>query len=135
MSGGITGTDMSLREKQVIFAEMVAKLIIKANLIGTPVVVLEWYRDIERQKYLVSIGRSKTINSKHIVGLAVDLCFIDDLRDDGQMNWTADKYRHLGIYWESLDNKNRWGGSFGVTDKDKEHGKFGWDAPHFEMRD
>src|SRR3990167_7367068 len=122
MSGGITGTDMSLREKQVIFAEIVAKLIIKANLIGTPVVVLEWYRDIERQKYLVSIGRSRTMNSKHIDGLAVDLCFIDDLRDDGQMNWTADKYRHLGIYWESLDDKNNWGGSWQSI----------VDAPHFE---
>lgn len=112
----------TLREDQAHFAEMVAKLIIKANIVSTPVVVLEWYRDIERQRYLVSIGRSKTMNSKHILGLAVDLCFIEDLLDDGIMNWTADKYRHLGIYWESLDDKNRWGGNW----------KTFVDAPHFE---
>ncbi|MCC7202434.1 MAG: M15 family metallopeptidase [Nitrospirae bacterium] len=123
MSGGIVGTDMlTLRERQSVFASYVGQLLTKATELGTPVVVLEWYRSKERQQYLVSIGRSRTLNSKHIDGLAVDLCFLADLKDDGQMNWTADKYRHLGVYWESLDPKNHWGG--------------GWqtfvDAPHFE---
>lgn len=113
---------MSIRAKQAIFANYAAQLISKANELGTPVVVLEWYRSEERQKYLMSIGRSKTMNSKHIQGLAVDLCFLADLQDDGAMNWTADKYRHLGIFWESLDNENIWGGSW----------KSFVDAPHFQ---
>ena len=123
----------SLRAKQAVFANYVAQLISKATELGTPVVVLEWYRTEERQKYLVSIGRSKTMNSKHILGLAVDLCFLADLQDDGAMNWTADKYRHLGLFWENLDPNNKWGGSFGLTPIEKKQGKYGWDAPHFEM--
>lgn len=122
----------NLRTRQSIFAKYVAQLILKANELDTPVVVLEWYRTKERQEYLVSIGRSKTMNSKHILGLAVDLCFLEDLQDDGKMNWTAERYRHLGLFWESMDTENVWGGSFGVTEAEKASGKFGWDGLHFQ---
>jgi len=118
----------TLREKQSVFAEMVAKLIIKANLIERPVVVVEWYRTKERQEYLVSIGRSKTMNSKHLDGLAVDLVAIEDIKD-GNVNWDGEMWKPLGLYWESLGG--RWGGRFGdnlATEKIE-----GWDSGHFQF--
>ena len=118
----------TLRERQAVFAEMIAKLIIRANLIEKPVAVLEWYRTEERQRYLVEIGRSKTMQSKHLIGLAVDLVAIEDLKD-GVVNWNGENWKPLGLYWEMLGGK--WGGRFGdniATEKIE-----GWDSGHFEM--
>ena len=109
---------------------MEAKLILKAVDLGTPIVRLEWMRDLETQKIKVSIGRSKTMNSKHLVGLASDYAFIDDIEDDGKINWHPDKYRELGEYWESLGGI--WGGRFGDNPDTKTIE--GWDAMHFEGR-
>ena len=120
----------SLRRKQVDFLIMEAKLILKAVDLGTPIVRLEWMRDLETQKIKVSIGRSKTMNSKHLVGLASDYAFIDDIEDDGKINWHPDKYRELGEYWESLGGI--WGGRFGDNPDTKTIE--GWDAMHFEGR-
>lgn len=109
---------------------MEAKLILKAEELGTPIVRLEWMRDIETQKKMVSTGKSKTTNSKHLEGLASDYAFIDDIEDDGRINWHPDKYRELGEYWESLGG--RWGGRFG--DNPNTNVIEGWDAMHFEYR-
>jgi hypothetical protein len=119
---------MGLRDKQAVFAGMLGKLLCKAEELGRPVFILELYRSIETQKGYVARGVSKTMNSKHLSGLAVDLCFIEDVKDDGKMNFKADEYRELGEFWESLGG--RWGGRFG-DDKTTEEIE-GWDAPHFE---
>lgn len=120
---------MTLREKQSNFATMVGKLLFKALLLGTPVVILELYRSLETQRGYVARGVSKTLNSKHLEGLAIDLAFLSDIMDDGKINYNQDKYRTLGEYWEGFGG--RWGGRFGddpATDKVE-----GWDAGHFEF--
>ena len=122
---------MTLRERQAAFGIMDAKLVLKADELGTPIVCLEYFRSVERQQYLVSIGRSKTLNSKHILGLAKDYAFLSDIKDDGKINYRSEKYRALGEFWESLGG--RWGGRFG--DNLKTEIIEGWDCGHFEMRD
>jgi len=120
---------MTLREKQTIFAKLLGRLLCKATDLGTPVFILEMYRSIETQRVYISRGVSKTLNSKHIDGLAVDLVFLEDLKDDGKMNYSPEKYKALGEYWESLGG--RWGGRFGdnpTTEKIE-----GWDSGHFEF--
>lgn len=121
----------TLRQKQAKFAGMLGQLLVQATLIGAPVVILGIYRSLETQKQYVARGASKTLNSKHIEGLAVDLAFLEDTEDDGKINFSAEKYRFLGEYWESIGG--RWGGRFGdnlATPQIE-----GWDAGHFEFKE
>lgn len=48
-------------------------------------VVTEGLRTIERQRELVRIGASKTLNSRHLTGHAVDLYAWVDLNTDGKI--------------------------------------------------
>ena len=121
---------MTVRRRQSRFAAMLGMLLTKAAILGTPVVILELYRSIETQRAYVSRGASKTMNSKHLQGLAADLAFLEDIEDDGKINFAPDKYKDLGEYWESLGG--RWGGRFGVKPEDYDK-KFGWDCGHFEL--
>lgn len=122
---------MTLREKQTDFWRMVAKLINRAEVLGTPIFITEWLRTWEQQATLVARGAAKTMNSKHLKGLAVDVVFLADVKDDHKVNFSADKYRSLGEFWEEMGG--RWGGRFGdnpATEKIE-----GWDAGHFEFKD
>lgn len=53
--------------------------------------VIEGLRTIERQKQLVAKGASKTMNSKHITGHAVDLAPMVD----GDIRWDWPLYHKL----------------------------------------
>lgn len=119
---------MTLRERQSVFLIMDAKLVLKANELGTPIVCMSWIRTQQEQAMLVAKGASKKIDSKHLEGLAKDYCFLADLKDDGKINFDIEKYRALGEFWESIGG--RWGGRFG--DNPTTPQIEGWDAGHFE---
>lgn len=122
---------MGLRSKQAKFAEMLGRLLTQATKLGTPVVILEYYRSLETQATYVARGASKTMASKHLEGLAVDLVFLKDIEDDGKINYSAEQYKPLGVFWEVIGG--RWGGRFGdnpTTEKIE-----GWDAGHFEFKE
>lgn len=120
---------MTLREKQAKFAWMLSLLFEQFCKKGDPFFVLEFYRDIATQRAYVSRGVSKTINSKHLEGLAIDIAFLKDIQDDGKINYDAEKYRPYGVFWESIGG--RWGGRFG--DNPKTEKIEGWDLGHFEL--
>lgn len=108
---------MSLSDEQWLFLQDVAKLIKFAVSKGMKLTGGELMRTPEQQELHYKAGRSKTMNSKHLTKLAIDL----NLIVNGQLGSRND-YRPLGQYWESLSPKNRWGGNFtGFVD-----------APHFE---
>lgn len=88
--------------------------------------IQELNREIEIQKKYVAEGKSKTLNSRHIDKLAVDLI----LFRAGTPDFIPESYRPLGIYWESVGG--HWGGRFGVETKDFDT-KIGWDYDHFEF--
>lgn len=119
---------MTLREKQAEFWFMVSRVILFAYSRGTRITILEWMRDLERQRLLVARGASKTILSKHLDGLAVDFVFLDDLLDDREINYDLEKYRPIGEFWESLGGV--WGGRFGETAT-----SLGWDCGHLEYKE
>jgi hypothetical protein len=108
---------MNIREKQVIFHRAVASLIIDAYKIGIEVFINELYRDITRQVELYQKGLSKTLKSKHLEGLAVDLYI---LKDGKVILDPVKEYYILGEIWES------WGGIWGGRFKDLK------DIYHFE---
>ena len=120
---------MTNREWQDKFWHMFALLKLKADELGQPFIVIEWMRSLEQQKINVARGVSKTMNSMHLLGLAVDIAFLSDITDDRKINYTPDQYKMLGEYWESIGG--RWGGRFG--DDPKTTKIEGWDSGHFEL--
>ncbi|UIW10559.1 endolysin [Aeromonas phage BUCT695] len=93
------------------------------------VTVLEGIRTKERQKDLVAKGASKTMNSKHLTGDAVDLApYPIDWNDKARFNQLAavmlETSKELGI-------KIRWGGDWNMNGDWKDE-KF-YDGPHFEL--
>ena len=81
----------SLRRRQARFSHMLGLLLTKATVLQTPVVILKMYRSVEQQRINVARGVSKTMNSKHLDGLAVDLAFLSDIEDDGKINYSPEK--------------------------------------------
>jgi len=101
----------SLREKQAKFLVCVSKLVAFAYSQNIKICVLEWYRTKERQEQLVKEGKSWTMNSKHISGLAVDLGILKD----GNISWDYKDYEQLGEYWEKHLGQT-WGGNWKQKD-------------------
>jgi peptidoglycan LD-endopeptidase CwlK len=103
--------------------QVVAELIIDDLHIiyGYNCFVLEGLRSIEQQKENVAKGVSKTLNSLHIIGLAVDIV---PLNDKNQPYWPLIK----DIFWKHLGEIAQKHGLYSLfLDK-------GWDGPHLEMR-
>lgn len=116
---------MGLVNEQAAFLQDVAKLLAKAWELGFVVTAGEVYRTLDQQKLYVLQGRSKTLNSRHLERMAIDLnCFRK--KDSGELRLTYDKdeLQPLGDYWEGLSDKNRWGGNWQSFK----------DTPHFERR-
>ena len=110
---------MSLSKEQRAFTKDIASLIAYADMIGIELTFGHAYRDLETQKRLVAKGLSKTLNSYHLKRLAVDFNFFID----GKLTYKKEDVKELGIFWESLNPKNRWGGFWKFVD-----------TPHFERR-
>lgn len=111
---------MSLVQEQHNFLQDVAKLITFAASQGFLVTGGELHRTAEQQQIYVKTGRSKTMNSKHLSRLAVDLNFFKD----GVLVYDIAALTEIGKYWESLSAQNS-AGMFWKSFKD---------VPHFERR-
>ena len=92
-------------------------------------VVIDGLRTKERQKQLVAAGASKTMNSRHLTGHAVDLCPLLDLDRDGKIE-TEEMFsvplmsrlnQHLAAAFAAEKVAFEWGGDWG------------WDFPHYEL--
>lgn len=120
---------MSLIQEQHAFLLDVCKLIEYATEKGYVVTGGELWRPMEMQEIYIKTGRSKTRNSKHLNRLAIDLNIF--VYKDGKLKLcTRDEIEPLGDYWESLNPKNKWGGSWrGAVEIRKTNFI---DAPHFE---
>jgi len=108
---------MTLGQKQEVFLYNVGRLIVWAFENGYHLRPGELQRTVEQQRFYFETGKSKTMESRHIDKLAIDLYLIVD----GKL---APKYRYaeLAAKWKSLDPDN-------VAGYD-----WAWDANHFEMR-
>lgn len=105
---------MTLREKQSIFAELVAYLIREAIKKGYDVTLGEVYRSEEEALRLFKIGKGVK-NSLHTKRLAIDL----NLFKDGKYLTKSEDYSELGFWWERQSTnayKCAWGGRFKNAD-------------------
>lgn|SRR3990167_7909951 len=118
--------------RQCEFTHALALLIIRAAQEKKFVKIQELNRTIQVQKEYVAKGVSKTLDSRHLDNLAVDM-YIYDLSTSSPVA-DLEQYRSLGEYWESLGG--RWGGRFGLESlsKNEQNAKLGWDPYHFEFR-
>jgi len=83
--------------------------------------VTEGIRNINRQRELVKAGKSKTMNSRHLTGHAVDLCpYPVDWNDHSKFEAIAEAMKAAA---EDLGIPLEWGGDW----------KGGWDKPHFQL--
>lgn len=108
---------MTTSQKQRRFSWLVSCLIDWAYKNGYEIVLGEAYRTKEQQAIYVKTGKSKTMHSKHLRCLAID---INLFKDDKYLTETID-YEPLGKYWKSLDKECLWGGDWG------------WDGCHFQF--
>lgn len=83
-------------------------------------------RTPEEQRELVKIGRSRTTNSRHLYGLAVDLCDIDGKYDIPDMEEIARAMKMAAL---ELGIPIEWGGDW----RKKPTDRIGWDSPHFQL--
>ena len=74
--------------------------------------VLEGIRTLDRQRQLVAAGASKTMNSRHLHGLAVDLAALVG----GKITWQPQVYNHIADAMLTASAKLQipitWGGSW-----------------------
>ena len=118
---------MGLRQEQMAFVSDVVKLLIFAESKGYEITFGEVQRPIEMQQLYVKTGRSKTMDSQHLKRLAIDLNVFIAGKLCGR-----EEIKPLGVYWESLSERNRWGGSWrGLVEARKSSFV---DSPHFERQ-
>lgn len=90
----------------------------------------EGVRTKERQKMLVSQRKSKTMNSRHITGHAVDFIAING---KGFATYNAnDMIRVSNVFKQVAAEKGidiEWGGDW----RSKPSDKIGWDSPHIQL--
>lgn len=110
----------NVNSKLVDLVNLVAKNIDK-ELPGYSFIVTEGLRTLERQKQMVSEKKSKTMNSKHLTGNAVDIALLKD----NTITWNASEYKKISVlfkkYAKELNINLIWGGDWG------------WDSVHFEI--
>ena len=119
---------------QIEFVRDIGKLIEHSSKLGLGLTAGEAYRTksqqllyyfgntviVDSKQKLKIIGdkkRSWTTKSKHLQRLAMDF----NLFVNGQLSYRFEDYKPLGVYWESLNPKNRWGGFWKTQD-----------CPHFQ---
>ena len=109
---------MDLLKKQQIFTQDVAKLLKFAEESGFFITFGEAQRPIEMQELYFKEGRTRTMKSKHIERLAIDLFVFRRDENTGAMKWlqSREDVKQLGEFWESIRPENNWGGFWNFID-------------------
>lgn len=115
--------EQSLKRLQGVHPDLDAVVRLAITLTEQDFRVIEGLRTRERQRYLVEKGASKTMNSRHLTGHAVDLAPIVD----GQVSWD---WKHFYPIAEAMKQAAKiksvpieWGGDWA---------KFR-DGPHWQL--
>lgn len=118
---GLTGAD----ERKLVGVNARLVHVVRLVAIHSPVrfAVIEGVRTKERQRMLVAAKKSKTMNSKHLIGRAVDCAPIVD----GVISWKWEHFTPLVDCAKEMSRAVQIGMVFGYD--------WGWDAPHWELEE
>ena len=105
--------------------------VVERARLAVPFIVVEGLRTRERQERLVAIGASRTLNSRHLTGHAVDLAYwLDDgdgAPEAGEVRWDWPLARKIAAAMKAAATEEGvalvWGGDW----------KSFPDGPHFEL--
>lgn len=113
--------DRSRKNLDGVHHDLVSVVELAIKLTEQDFMVIEGLRSLERQKKLLAEGKSKTMNSRHLTGHAVDLCpYPVDWNDHNKFKVIAEAMKAAS---EELDIPIEWGGDW----------KNGWDKPHYQL--
>jgi peptidoglycan L-alanyl-D-glutamate endopeptidase CwlK len=105
--------------------------VVERARLAIPFIVVEGLRSRERQERLVAIGASRTLNSRHLTGHAVDLAYWlddgDDAPEAGEIRWDWPLARKIATAMKTAATEEGvalvWGGDWKTFP----------DGPHFEL--
>ena len=105
--------------------------VVERARLAVPFIVVEGLRTRARQERLVAIGASRTLNSRHLTGRAVDLAYwLDDgdgAPEGGEIRWDWPLARKIATAMKTAATEEGvalvWGGDW----------KSFPDGPHFEL--
>lgn len=113
----------SLTRLRGVDARLVDVMKAAAKISDMPFQITEGLRTRERQAYLVKTGKSKTMNSYHLRGKAVDVVAMPG----GTVSWNLADYRKINAAVQkaakSAGLKVTWGGTWKTI----------VDGPHFQL--
>jgi peptidoglycan L-alanyl-D-glutamate endopeptidase CwlK len=125
-----TLSDLSKRKLVGVHPDLIKVVTLAADYIeqGNVFVVFEGVRSLEQQKAMVKLGHSKTLNSRHLTGHAVDLVPVADIDGDGdiEITWLEKFFEPIRLAMDrarkelNIDVKNG-------------YEMWGWDMPHYEL--
>lgn len=111
----------SLQNLSGVHPDLVAVVELAIKLTEQDFLVIEGVRSINRQRQLLAEGKSKTMNSRHLTGHAVDLCpYPVDWNDHDKFIVISEAMKEAA---KELDIPIEWGGDW----------KNGWDKPHYQL--
>ena len=111
----------SLQNLSGVHPDLVAVVKAAIKITEQDFIVIEGIRNINRQRELFKSGKSKTMNSRHLTGHAVDICpYPVDWNDKSKFEAIADAMKDAA---KDLEVSIEWGGDW----------KNAWDKPHFEL--
>ena len=120
---GFTLSERDLTRMQGVDAALVAIVKRAAQISEVPFTVTEGLRTKERQKQLVAAGASQTMNSRHIIGQAVDVAALVN----GEIRWDWPLYPKIAKAFKAAaaeqGKRITWGGDW----------KSLKDGPHFQL--
>lgn len=141
---GFVLSERSLNNLKGVHADLVHVVKRAIEISNTDFAVIEGVRTKARQAELVKKGASKTMNSRHLTGHAVDIVPIVN----GKISWNFNDYYPLAEAMataaDELGVRVRWGGSWSVINNKNSHpsewvkayrakgGRF-LDGVHFEL--
>ena len=111
-----------LSQKQMKFSQDVVSLLLFAMEKGFRFTFGEVMRPKEMQEIYYRDGRSTTMNSMHVHKLAIDINFFKPDGKTHTLTYLKADLQEIGEFWESLDDKNEWGGNW----------EYFLDTPHFQ---
>lgn len=119
-------SDKSLTNLQGVHDDLVRVVKRAIQITEVNFVVSEGLRTLARQRQLVAKGASKTLNSRHLTGHAVDLVAIDD---NGQVSWDWALYHKIASAVKQAAKEEgvpiEWGGDW-QTFRDGPHWQLPW---------
>ena len=120
---GFVLTERDLKRMEGVDPRLVEIVKRAAQLTTVQFIVTEGLRTRERQKQLVAAGASRTMNSRHIIGQAVDVAAVVN----GQVRWDWPLYPKIAEAFKKaaaeLGYRITWGGDW----------KSFRDGPHFQI--